>query len=270
MAEYIQRTNWKEYAVNILPFYFRQPQPELQNSLNWKIEAIGELIQEIENQIPLILQQANILQATGIHLDRFGVLLGLARDPLWTDDIYRILLLSKAVSNRSTGIRSNKYSILKILGIQNPFVIDLYPATNVVQVLSTDAPFLTPDLLSQLMRSCSLQINLLCAIYSPTYFGWDDDASAFGFDEGELAEDGDEPYLTPLATPTGLTQTSISFDTISIEWNAVEGATGYRVNVFDITDNETILCLDIGNVLSYIITDLMAGHDYEIRVRAIA
>lgn len=265
MSEYIQFNTWKEKALSLLPSFFKL----LPKSLQVFIEIAGDMIQEIEDQIPLILAQSYITTAEDIHLDRIGNLLSVPRDGN-NNDVYRALLLTKVVSNRSTGVISDVYNIMSILGDTAPFTHDLYPATFVLQSQQSKIPYLTPDLLKKIIRSASLPINLLVATYSNTYFGWDDDVSAFGFDEGELAEDGDEPYLTPLATPTGLTQTAIGFDTISIEWETVEGATGYRVNVFDITDNETILCLDIGNMLSYTITGLMAGHDYDIRVRALA
>lgn len=263
MSEYVQFTTWKEKALSLLPSFFKL----LPKSLQVFIEIAGDMIQEVEDQIPLIIAQSYITTAEDIHLDRIGSLLSVLRNGN-NNDVYRAFLLAKVVSNRSTGVINDVYNIMLILGDTNPFTHDLYPATFILQTQQSKIPYLTPDLLNKIIRSASLPINLLVATYSDTYFGWSEDPDAFGFDEGELAEDGDEPYLTPLPTPTELTQTSVSVDTIIIEWEAVEGATSYKVNVFDITNNETILCLDVGNVLTYTITGLLAGTDYEIRVKA--
>lgn len=263
MSEYVQFTTWKEKALSLLPSFFKL----LPKSLQVFIEITGDMIQEVEDQIPLIITQSYITTAEDIHLDRIGNLLSVQRNGN-NNDVYRAFLLAKVISNRSTGVINDVYNIMSILGDTNPFTHDLYPATFILQTQQSKIPYLTPDLLNKIIRSASLPINLLVATYSDHYFGWSEDSDAFGFNDGELAEDGDEPYLTPLPTPTGLTQTSVSFDTIIIEWEAVEGATSYKVNVFDITNNETILCLNIGNVLTYTITGLLAGTDYEIRVKA--
>jgi len=265
MSEYIQFTTWKEKALSFLPSFFKQDSAP--KSLKVFIEIAGDMIQEIEDQVPLIIAQSYITNATGIHLNRIGKLLEVERG-INNDNVYRALLLAKIVSNRSTGVINDVYSIMSILGDTTPFTADAYPATFILQSQQSKIPDITPDLLMKIIRSASLSISLYVATYSDTYFGWDDDPNALGFDEGELAEDGTEPYTTPLETPTGLTETLVSFDTITIEWEAVEYATSYIVRVFDITDNETVLFLDVGDVLEYTITGLMAGHEYDIRVKA--
>ena len=266
MPEYVQQTQWKEKALALLPSFFKQQlNPK---SLQSYIEIFAEELQSIEDQLPLIAAQNNVMTATGVHLDRFGQLLGVTRDGN-TDEVYRALLLAKVVSNRSTGVINDVYNIMSILGDTTPLTSDYYPATFLLQSLQSKIPYLTPDLLLKIIRGASLPINLEVSFSSDTPFGFDDNPNAYGFGVGEFAEKGAEPYFKPLDIPANLTEGLVTFDTIAIEWDSVEYATSYIVRVYDNTDDVLVLYENVGNVLNYTIVDLIAGHEYDIRVKAV-
>ena len=70
-----------------------------------------------------------------------------------------------------------------------------------------------------------------------------------------------------LPAPTGLKQCESGESAVAMEWNAVEGATSYRVSLF--ADNKWVP-LDTVEALTYRFKQLLPGRDYRVRVQALA
>lgn len=263
---YLYIGNWKEKGLKYLPSAFKQTN---NTSLQPYIDIFTEHLQEIEDDKINILIQNNPMTATGVHLERFNNLLEIPKDPLWNDEVNRMMILAKAIANRSTGTRKDKYSILNIVGYNKKLVNDYYPATSLVQVNESDSPSITPNLLLNFMRSCSLQINLEVSLAPDEPFGFDDDATALGFGLGGLSEKGAEPYQNKLATPSNLAYTDVTFGEITITWDSVDYATSYLVRVYNVDLEILEFFENVGNVTTYTITGLNPITEYDIQVKAI-
>lgn len=264
MSEYVQFTTWKEKALSLLPSFFKL----LPKSLQVFIEIAGDMIQEVEDQIPLILAQSYITTAEDIHLDRIGNLLSVPRDNN-SNYVYRALLLAKVVSNRSTGVISDVYNIVSILGDTTPLTSDYYPATFLLQSTQSKMPSINPDLLLKIVRGASLPINLEVSLVPDEPFGFDDDATAYGFGLGGLSEKGSEPYQSKLATPSNLAYTDVTFGDITITWDSVDYATSYLVRVYNVDLEILEFFENVGDVNTYTITGLSPATEYDIQVKAI-
>lgn len=264
MSEYVQYTTWKEKALRLLPSFFKL----LPKSLQVFIEIAGDMIQDVEDQVPLLIEQSNILTATGVHLERFNNLLSVEK--ITTEqEVNRALLLAKVVANRSTGVINDVYNIVSILGDTTPLTSDYYPATFLLQSTQSKMPSINPDLLLKIIRSASTPINLEVSLVPDEPFGFDDDSTALGFSLGGLSEKGSEPYQTPLATPGNLESTDVTFGEITITWDSVNYATSYIVRVYNVDLEVLEFFANVGNVLTYTITDLNPMTEYDIQVKAI-
>ena len=70
-----------------------------------------------------------------------------------------------------------------------------------------------------------------------------------------------------LPAPTGLKQCESGESAVAMEWNAVEGATSYRVSLFS---DDKWVPLDTVEALTYRFKQLLPGRDYRVRVQALA
>lgn len=264
MTEYIQFTTWKEKALGLLPSFFKL----LPKSLQVFIEIAGDMIQEVEDQVPLLIEQSNILTATGVHLDRFNNLLSVEK--ITTEqEVNRALLLAKVVANRSTGVINDVYNIVSILGDTTPLTSDYYPATFLLQSTQSKMPSINPDLLLKIIRSASTPINLEVSLVPDEPFGFYDDPTALGFGLGGLSEKGSEPYQTPLATPQNISYVDVVSGEIIVSWNSVDYANNYIVSVYNVDLQILDFFQIVGNVITYNVTGLNPSSEYEIKVKGI-
>lgn len=157
------------------------------------VSAFAEEVQELEDAVWATIVERFLTTASGAQLDQYGRLLGVVRAGL-NDDDYRAVLETTILVNRSSGEVDRLLTIATILldreGIR---YTPHYPAGFRLDYDAGSTPVsatrrrLAVEAIAR-ARAAGIGIEVVLESVDPA-FGFDDDPTAYGFDEGGFAED---------------------------------------------------------------------------------
>lgn len=150
---------------------------------------VGE-VQELDDLIFALISERYLSSAVGAQLDQYGEVLGFKRQG-FSDDEYRNLLEARIIANLSEGqIGIIQLVLQKITRASFVLYIPTYPAAYIVQYTSS---VYTSSSFREIIKEFILFITpcgvLNTIVESPDpAFGFEDDPTALGFNEGPWAE----------------------------------------------------------------------------------
>jgi hypothetical protein len=153
------------------------------------VRALAAGVQLLEDTIFDVIIGTQLDMATGVNLDRWGDMVGEARDGL-TDFQYRPFIRGRILANRSTGKTDDLIRVFQeITAPSSVEQYNLYPAAFVLYAYRNEY---SPEIVRNRIRKMMLEIKpagieMELTEVAGGYFGFQEDPVALGFDFGVFA-----------------------------------------------------------------------------------
>ena len=187
MSELVQITDYEERGIERLLSQFRN-----KTRIEAVIKAAAEAIQTVEDLNYDLINTTRFETAEGVHLDHWGAIVGEERGGL-SDDDYRLFISARILVNISEGTADELIQVFDLIdGDATVHFAQLLYAAYEIYTYRDPGDNLSQPLKNRIsammesMRPAGVAGQLIEV--PDSYFGWDGDPSALGFDVGVFAE----------------------------------------------------------------------------------
>jgi len=147
------KSNHAEEAISFLPTQFQNA-----DNLQKIIEVAMEQVQELENVFADMYFLTMLEQAEGNQLDMLGAIAGEPRNGT-SDDIYRILVKSRIIANRSSGCADTLLDLVKVQS--DGAMVDCYELPGIIYIYVTNTIPIPDIFLATVKRVAAAGVNVV-------------------------------------------------------------------------------------------------------------
>lgn len=155
------------------------------------LRLLVEPLQEAERQAHVLMWAYSVGNATGQLLSWIGKLHGEPRPTSGMaasdDNSYRVLIYARIAANTSHGTLPDLYNLLRALQLIDVRIYEDARAHLTINYINNSLT-LTCNCVSHIIKSAKLPVTISVVQHSASPFGFEGDATAFGFDVGEYGE----------------------------------------------------------------------------------
>ncbi|PIQ23667.1 hypothetical protein COW36_06585 [bacterium (Candidatus Blackallbacteria) CG17_big_fil_post_rev_8_21_14_2_50_48_46] len=183
MRNLVQITDHVDQGLARLKQQFQQ-----EGTFKELIRVFLQRYQTVENALFSLLLGRFLAFAMGQMLDDIGTIVTLPRPSILTpDDEYRVLLYGRIAALNSNGTLPNLLGILGTLGATNRRIYQNFPASLTIN-FTPSSVIREYTNIRTILETSSASVDLNICAHGDGAFGFSDDPTALGWDEGTIGE----------------------------------------------------------------------------------